>query len=101
MLIHGQVKYEMGDLYGSRLKPALVGRQVHVKDRIIEKFEAPEHAGSVTRITLETHDPCNVTLAAIPNPPEILVQLQQKAARVGRRSWWSASQRSSLSLIHI
>jgi type II secretory pathway predicted ATPase ExeA len=81
-----QLKYEVHrltspdrvylDFYPSRLKPALPGKEFQIDDKIVRKIRIAELKGMLTRVTLETYGPCDFSVTATPDRPELLVELR-------------------------
>lgn len=63
------------DLNGARLSSLLFGRQFTINTGLLRKLRIAEHAGSTTRVTLETYERCDYSIAVTPNPNRLTIEV--------------------------
>jgi len=63
------------DLYGTKLSPVLFGRRVQIENAVLRKIRAAEHGDKMTRVTLETRESCDYSIAVIPSPGRLIIEL--------------------------
>jgi type II secretory pathway predicted ATPase ExeA len=64
------------NLYGTKLSHVLLGRTFLIKDALLRKIRIAEHGQAITRVTLETSQRCDYSIAVISNPTRLSVELR-------------------------
>ena len=64
------------DFYGRKLSPVLLGKTFLIKAALLRKIRIAEHAQNITRVTLETSQRCDYSIAVLSNPTRLSVELR-------------------------
>jgi N-acetylmuramoyl-L-alanine amidase len=81
------------DLHGSRLAPALIGKNFNVTDDgFLKRVRAAQYSDDVTRVVLDVSDVSEYSAFLLPNPYRLIIDIHG-----GKKTSGSASQRVSKS----